>query len=137
MNSETVKKNIENALELVYQVDSYLIQHNAHEQSISARLAFHLQHLFPEWDVDVEYSRQGEGCDPKKDSEEQNRKPDVIIHKRGSVGPNLVIMLVKCEWNTQDRSNDEFVLSSLKERHNYENAFLIEIKKNDFDIEEK
>lgn len=137
MEREAVRKNIENALYLIYRVDLYLIESNTHEQSISARLAFHLQHLFPEWDVDVEYNRQGGKRDPKEDGGGLNRRPDIIIHKRGPAGPNLAILLVKCEWNTQDRDTDEEVLISLKQKHQYQNAFLIEIKKNSFSVEEK
>ena len=137
MEESVIKNNINTAIELVYRVDGYLIEHNAHEQAISSRFALHLQHLFPEWNVDVEYNRQGDNFDSKEDYVGHNRKPDVIIHKRGSAGPNLVIFLIKCEWNTQDRQKDEQVLISLKNKHRYEYAFLVEIKKNNFTIEEK
>lgn len=137
MQEEILEKNINIALELVYRVDNYLIEHNAHEQTISSRFALHLQHLFPEWNVDVEYNRQGENFDSKADSIGNNRKPDVIIHKRGSAGPNLAIFLIKCEWNTKDRQADKQVLNSLKNKHRYQYAFLVEIKKSGFDIEQK
>jgi hypothetical protein len=134
MELNTIEKNIEHALDLVYRVDAYLIEKEAHEQAISARIMLHLQHLFPEWNVDVEYNRQGENINPKKDADGHNRKPDIIIHKRGPRGPNLAIILVKCKWNTQDRSQDEFVVSDLKTSHNYQSAFLIEINKDTFEI---
>lgn len=134
MQEEILKKNIQSAVELVYRVDSYLIEKEAHEQTISSRFALHLQHLFPEWNVDVEYNRQGESTDSKTDETGHKRRPDVVIHKRGPAGPNLAIFLIKCEWNTQDRQADERVLSGLKSKHRYEYAFLGEIKRNGFEI---
>jgi hypothetical protein len=122
------------ALDILYTSEPELMAERAHEQAISARLMYHLQHLYPNWDVDVEYNRQGENRDTKQDAEGHNRKPDIIIHKRGPTGPNLVIMLVKCEWNPEDRGKDWSVLQSLKQKHKYRDAFLVEIKKDDAEV---
>lgn len=119
---------VNSSLDVLYRTEPELISERAHEQAISARLMLHLQHLYPDWNVDVEYNREGVDRDPKTDEDGHNRKPDIIVHRRGAAGPNLVIILVKCEWNKQDREADRTTLSSLKRKHNYEDAFLIEIK---------
>lgn len=118
---------LQTALDILYRTEPELIAEHAHEQAISARLMLHLQHLYPDWNVDVEYNREGENRDPKTDENRHKRKPDIIIHKRGPAGPNLAIILVKCKWNTQKRELDRDVLASLKRKHTYREGFLVEI----------
>lgn len=136
MENQEIKQIIENALAILYRTEKELINDKTHEQAISARLMLHLQHLLPEWNVDVEFNRQGENRDPKTDENGINRKPDIIIHKRGPNGPNLAVILVKCEWNTQLRENDREVAQSIKAKHNYQTVFVLEIKQIRFELNE-
>ncbi len=136
MENQEVKQIIENALTILYRTEKEIINDKTHEQTISARLMHHLQHLLPEWNVDVEFNRQGENRDPKTDESGTNRKPDILIHKRGSVGPNLAVILVKCEWNKESRKNDLAVVQSIKSKHEYQTAFILEIKQSRFELNE-
>lgn len=52
-----VRHTVEQALSLVYRNDLYLIRHSVHERSLTFRLGFYLQQLFPDWDVDCEYNK--------------------------------------------------------------------------------
>ena len=136
MTNQEIKQIIENALAILYRTEKEIINDQVHEQTISARLMLHLQHLLPEWNVDVEFNRQGENRDPKTDESGNNRKPDIIIHKRGPKGPNLAVILVKCEWNTKPREDDQMVAQSIKAKHEYQTAFLLEIRQSGFELNE-
>lgn len=136
MENHEIKRVIESALAILYRVEKEIINDKAHEQSISARLMLHLQHLLPEWGVDVEFNRQSENRDTKTDENGTKRKPDIIIHKRGPAGPNLAAILVKCEWNTESRENDREVLQSIKSKHGYQTSFVLEIKQSSFELNE-
>lgn len=73
---------------------------NLGERCIAARLAFHLQRVFPEYHVDVEYNRTGDTpkrldvparCANSLDDEGRALVvPDIIVHLRGPDGPNLL-----------------------------------------------
>lgn len=136
MESKEIKNIIEQALATLYRVEKELISDKAHEQAISARLMLLLQRLLPDWNVDVEFNRQGENRGPKTDAKGIKRKPDIIIHKRGPEGSNLAVILVKCEWNTEPRKNDADVVQSIKEKHHYQAAFLLEIMHAGFQLTE-
>lgn len=134
---QEIKRIIEQAVSDLYQKDKSLIDDEVHEQTISARIMYYLQNaLREEWDIDVEYNRQGENRGPKTDTEGINRKPDIIIHKRGPKGPNLAVILVKCEWNTEPREDDKEVAQSIKRKHGYNFAFLLEIERSSFQLSE-
>src|SRR6266478_3969834 len=109
MTNRKIKDIIKQGLAVLYRRDQKLIDDKTHEQSLAARLMCNLQQILPEWDVDVEFNRQGEKRETKTDSRGSARKPDIIIHKRGPDGPNLAVMLVKCEWNRQPREDVKIV----------------------------
>jgi hypothetical protein len=133
---EKIEQIIKQAISELYLKDKALIDDEVHEQAISAKLMCYLQNMMPEWNVDVEFNRQGDNRDPKTDTGGVNRKPDIIIHKRGPEGPNRAVILVKCEWNSASREDDARIVRSLKQKHNYQSAFLLEIKRNSFQLAE-
>lgn len=134
MENQEIKQVIENALSILYRTEKEIINDKTHEQTISARLMHHLQHLLPKWNVDVEFNRQSENRESKTDESGTNRKPDIVIHKRGPNGPNLAVILVKCEWNTEPRVNDQEIAQSIKTKHGYQTAFVLEIKQGGFEL---
>jgi hypothetical protein len=136
MTSEEIKQTLNAALQILYRTEIDLINRQLHEQTIVARLMLHLQHLLPEWNVDVEFNRQGVSInEAKEDNQGFNRKPDIIIHRRGPDGPNLAVILVKTYWNNADKEEDKRICRSLKERHRYEQAYFIELREKDWLIE--
>jgi len=127
---------LEMALGILYRTERELIVRHLQEQTIVARLMLHLQHLLPEWHVDIEFNRQGEGVDnAKEDAEGYDRKPDIVIHRRGPQGPNLAVVLIKAHWNIGDREEDKRICRSIKRQQGYANAFFIEFRANDWAIE--
>lgn len=131
---DEIKQIVEQALNILYRTERELISDKLHEQTVAARLMHHLQHLLPEWHVDVEFNRQGEKRDPKTDADGTRRRPDIVIHRRGLRGPNLAVILIKCEWNNASREKDARILQNLKRRYGYQFGFLLEIKQNEFKV---
>ena len=52
-----IEQKVERALLLFYKEDSYLIENNVHERSLTFRLGMYLQNEFPDWKVDCEYNK--------------------------------------------------------------------------------
>ena len=107
MSYEYSAKEIENRVAITLGVllknDSFLLQINASERSVSHKLGEYLQAQFPDWDVDCEYYRKG--LDPKileriSECSDQRRTdrvlPDIIVHKRNT-NDNLLVIEMKLE----------------------------------------
>jgi len=83
--------------------DFYLLNHDLHERTLTHKLAEYLQPLFPDWNVDCEYNRDGH--DPKRvrlaarelqnEDEGSNVFPDIIIHRRGTNDHNILVIEAK------------------------------------------
>lgn len=125
------------SLDLLYQNDSYLIEHSIHEQDISHRIAHYMEILLNnyEWykkiplNIDVEYNKNFDdskkvfnncsNCDETKcyirkehypiSNYESNCKPDIIVHERGSKN-NIVVVEIK--KNEEECSEDFAKLSA-------------------------
>lgn len=112
------------AIESLVERDADLLERNNNERCLTARLAHHLQNLIDDsdqgqaWSVDVEFSRQGAGDDPKLLAELEGCAnkftpagqarviPDLIVHQRGPEGPNLLVVEIKITTNEEDRACD-------------------------------
>ena len=106
LSDEDIKKRVKLAINLLVVRDSYLLEKNASERSISHKLAEYLQTLFPCWNVDCEYNLNiNERKILGRISECSERKttdrvfPDIIIHKRGSTKNLLVVEMKKNKLN--------------------------------------
>ena len=98
-------------------------------------MAEHLQKLFPDYNVDCEYNRVGNG-DPKRldllrandpdcphDCDQcPNNKcvifPDIIVHHRGTED-NLLVIEAKTAWNRRDLTRDFKKLAALTDSGEY------------------
>ena len=83
--------------------DSYLIENEVNERTVTHKLAEYLGRLFPGWDVDCEYNRDGPDTKtvpiPNEEQalEDNPVYPDIIVHKRGDwrgmpVRPHLLVV---------------------------------------------
>lgn len=89
------------AVKQLLDLDSYLLEEDVNERSITHRLAMYLQTVIHDLNVDVEYNRNlGEikqitGVNKKTttldDSDACSVYPDIIVHKRNSAENYLVI----------------------------------------------
>lgn len=111
---------VRQALNYVLAKDTWLLTNDLSEQSISHRIAYYLEQLFNDYDVDCEYNgdidrqnnkkaisvlktelmqfgllRDKEASDLEKEFTNRAVFPDIIIHKRGTNENNLCILEVK------------------------------------------
>jgi hypothetical protein len=102
---EEIQSRIQIALADLIADDLYLLRSGLGERCIAHRLAVHLEAAFDEYDVDCEYNRNGAQLKKLPLSEEcrellrrTNRVvPDIVVHKRGGQGPNLLAVEVKID----------------------------------------
>ncbi len=139
------KKEIENILEKAkrtfLQNERTLLENNANERSITHKFAEHLQQILgTDWSVDCEYNRFG--SDQKMIEEikyipsvgkhvatdeikSRTVYPDIIVHKRGEAGPNLLVIEAKKDATPEERKGDVQKLKLIKEQYHYAfSAFL-------------
>lgn len=115
----------------LYEHNYRLIDEKANERTIvGGYLVPYLKPRFPGWAVDPEYNREGADRDSKTDVEGNLLLPDIIIHKPGPDGPNLVAIEVKGYWNKEDRHEDEISLRKLQAKHGYQYLYHLELEKN-------
>lgn len=99
-------KVMADAIQTLFEKDAILLTSNAHERTISAQLACYLKPAFPDWDVDVEYNRQG--LDPKKIGIGEAAElvyPDIIVHRRQSKANLLVVEMKKGDSSEPDEND--------------------------------
>lgn len=100
---EEILCRFQSAIEHLLMRDEYLLQHDVSERAITHKLGTYLQVLFPGWDVDCEYNRNGHDPKtvdlPRPDDravlESTSTFPDIIVHQRGSNERNLLIVEAK------------------------------------------
>jgi hypothetical protein len=108
------------AYEQLLRRDRPLLRVDSSERSISHKLAQYLEPYFPGWHVDCEYNR--DGADAKRllnanlpvdfevracDVDGATTLPDIIVHKRGRRGPNLLVVEVK-KSHTQFQAHSRY-----------------------------
>lgn len=122
---------------LLQTTDNWLLKNDLSEQSISHRIAFHLDPLFSNFNVDCEYNgdidkensrkaisilkgdlqqfgllRDKEASDLEKEFTNRAVFPDIIIHTRGTNDNNLCILEVKKSTSTVNFNYDLIKLRS-------------------------
>jgi hypothetical protein len=112
MDPEEVRKSVEKALRMVAENDQRLLENDLGERCIASRLAMYLQQG-PEHSVDVEYNRDGvvpkmldlpEDCANHRNEDGQALVvPDVIVHRRGHDGRNILVLELKKTTNPNRR----------------------------------
>lgn len=102
MEKEEVIDKINQAVNFFYEKDKYLVDKDAHERSISHKLAEYLRPMFPNYNVDCEYDLHGDKIKTLKGIKECSKLkkterilPDIIIHERGPDENNLVVIEIK------------------------------------------
>lgn len=131
--------------------DDYLLSAEVNERSITHKFAEYLQDVFGcAWDVDCEYNRFGQDAKKIIEAIEQivgtdtttseiktkTVYPDIIVHKRGIDGPNLLVIEAKKDANDNERETDRKKLIKIKQKYEYNFAvFLNFTTGNSHDIE--
>lgn len=136
MERDDVRRRLDAAVARLVRDDGYLLANNLGERCIAARLAMYLQREFPEHSVDAEYNRDAdtpkrldlhEDCaNYRNEHGESLVVPDVIVHRRGPEGPNILVMEVKKTSNPVPRDCDRARIHAFRAQYGYEFAALIE-----------
>lgn len=120
-------KVVAGAIQTLLERDGILLTTDANERTISAQLACYLKPAFPEWDVDVEYNRQG--LDPKKIGIGESAElvyPDIIVHRRQSEVNLLVVEMKKGDSPAPDEE-DMRKLRAYVWKFKYPNALFLRL----------
>lgn len=111
----------------LFDVDRQLLDVNASEQSVAAKIAQYLQPYFPGMHVDVEYNRMG--CAPKKVAWNESPGevyPDVIVHIRGT-DTNILAIEIKKDSNPESKEKDILKLRAYRRELGYANALFMRL----------
>lgn len=143
MSFEDVRRRVEAALKKLRKQDSFLIDANTNEQTISHKLAEYLQEVFPDRNVDCEYNRHGYDIKKLKnvvvpndgigrnETEAKTIFPDIVVHARNNDENNLLVIEVKKSSNAESRQFDKDKLMALtREEYSYRFELLLEISMN-------
>ena len=127
MDAETVRSNLAAASARLYSEQRHLIDIEVHERTLVGLLVEYLRPLFPGWDINADYNREGNKGRPKQDHLGK-LIPDIIVHTAlNRDGPNLVAVEVKGHWNPQPRSLDEEKLRRLTAEYGYQHLYRIDL----------
>ena len=122
MQSELDK--VVSALGEFYARETYLLEKDLGERTLTHRLAVHLERQFAGWDVDCDYDRLGERTLrlPKgsivstDDHIGKSVYPDIVVHRR-AVPENLLAIEVRKASNHQPPEHDQHKLRALTDPH--------------------
>lgn len=112
------------ALGEFYARETYLLEKDLGERTLTHRLAVHLERQFEGWDVDCDYDRLGERTLrlPKgsivstDDHLGKSVYPDIVVHRR-AVPENLLAVEVRKASNHQPPEHDRHKLRALTDPH--------------------
>jgi hypothetical protein len=136
MNLDQARGVMDAALRNFIGVDRYLLENDLLERCIAGRLAMHLQALIDGYEVDIEYNRAGalpktlrlpEECANRRDEYGNSIvMPDIIVHRRGADGPNLMAIELKKSGNRAGPACDRMRIRAFREQMGYRYGILIE-----------
>lgn len=137
-NAAKVRGLLDQALSTLARRDAYLVKNNLSERAVTHKLGEYLQALFPEWDVDCEYNRDGPDTkcvsipNAGADLEDSPVYPDIIVHKRGDwrghdVRPHLLVVEArKAGWHYGKVERDKWKIWAYLGELRYRFGALIE-----------
>jgi hypothetical protein len=138
---EEIKEKVNIAIDILFKNDSFLLENDVNERSISHKLAEYLQILFPKWHVDCEYNRMKSRKMDKKyitktlnlpitnlrseDTDAKTVYPDIVVHKRGT-DSNLLAIEIKKKSNNASKDFDYKKLKAFTSQLRYTFGLFIE-----------
>lgn len=124
---EVVKAALQKTLDLLYVNEFDKILQGGKENYLNGKLRDFLKPIFPEWEVKCEKRTEGDVL--KRNSSGKVVRPDVVIHKPGKSGPNIVIIEAKGYWNRTNRELDRDKLKDYAKTQGYKYAYQVEYGK--------
>lgn len=112
------------ALQEFYARETFLLEKDLGERTLTHRLAMHLEKQFPGWEVDCDYNRLGErtlrlphGTIVSTDDYlAKSVYPDIVVHQR-EIPNNLLAIEVRKASNHQPPEHDQHKLRVLTDPH--------------------
>ena len=112
------------ALGEFYGRETFLLEHDLGERTLTHRLAVHLEQQFPGWEVDCDFDRLGErtlrlphGTIVSTDDHlAKSIYPDIVVHQR-EIPNNLLAIEVRKKANHQPPEHDQHKLRALTDPH--------------------
>jgi hypothetical protein len=112
------------ALQEFYARETFLLEKDLGERTLTHRLAVHLEKQFPGWSVDCDYDRLGErtlrlphGTIVSTDDHfGKSIYPDIVVHQR-DIPNNLLAIEVRKANNHQPPEHDRHKLRALTDPH--------------------
>ena len=121
---QTELNKVVTALAEFYARETFLLEHDLGERTLTHRLAVHLEKPFEGWEVDCDYDRLGErtlrlphGTIISTDDHlAKSIYPDIVVHQR-EIPNNLVAIEVRKASNHQPPEHDQHKLRALTDPH--------------------
>jgi len=128
-----MEKVVADSLNMLFEKDVFLLEADAAERAIAAKLALYLAPHFPKHQVDVEYNRHG--LVPKAVHLPQDCRggglkrifPDLVVHQRGHDKENILVIQIKKETNHESRDCDRAIVIAMKREFRYVYGLLIDV----------
>ncbi len=128
MNEDQIKSKLTEALSRLYenQVNLFAFTSQTHqtEWNLVNHLANEVRNIFPEFDCDVDVIKPNLG----------NKRPDIILHKRGTHSSNFLVIEVKRSESELAGDLDKTRQSWFGSELNYQFGAVIAIMDNSFII---
>ncbi len=112
------------ALHEFYARETFLLEKDLGERTLTHRLAVHVEHQFPGWETDCDYDRLGDrtlrlphGTIVSTDDHlGKSVYPDIVVHQR-AIPNNLLAVEVRKSGNHQPVAHDQHKLRALTDPH--------------------
>jgi hypothetical protein len=140
MTRAQCRRILRRAKQRFLQHDTYLLHADVNERSLTHKFAEHLQAVIGrKWAVDCEYNRYGleakiligdikriVGPYTRTDATDASTVfPDIIVHRRGPPGPNLIVIEAKKNASATARQEDCQKLAGIRAQYGYSYAVFI------------
>jgi len=130
-------ENVVAALRELVERDGDLFAIDVNERTLAHRLAVYLERRIPDLHVDCEYNRHGH--QPKRlhlapepttseDTEGTTVFPDIILHRRGENGPNVLAIEIKKTTSSQPADRDFRKLEAMRRELKYTHALFVRLE---------
>jgi hypothetical protein len=121
---QTELNKVVTALVEFYAAETYLLERDLGERTLTHRLAVYVEKQFPSWQVDCNYDRLGErmlrmprGTIISTDDHlGKSVYPDIVVHRR-EIPNNLLAIEVRKAANHQPVEHDQHKLAALTDPH--------------------
>src|ERR1700726_1402530 len=112
------------ALKEFYGHETYILERDLGERTLTHRLAVHVERQFPGWEVDCDYNRLGERTlrlprgtiVSTDDTLAKSVFPDIVVHQR-DIPNNLLAIELRKASNHQPPEHDQHKLKALTDPH--------------------